>query len=109
MQQPARRDMYIDGRWEPASDGRRRTVINPATEDTVTTVAEAGVGDVDRAVLAARRAFDDGPWGRASPGERMAALRRFADRLTARRDEAIDRVITEVGTPLTLARGLQVQ
>jgi aldehyde dehydrogenase (NAD+) len=109
MGSPGNRLLYIGGRWEPASGGRTRPVVDPATEETAAEVAEASAADVDRAVLAARRAFDDGPWGRTSPRERAAALRHFLDRLTERKEEAVDRVITEVGTPVALARGLQVQ
>jgi aldehyde dehydrogenase (NAD+) len=107
--QPVKGALYIEGQWGPARDDRRSLVTDPATEETVTAVADASPDDVDRAVLAARRAFDDGPWGRSSPAERVALLGRFAASLAARRDDAIDRVIAEVGTPLKLARGLQVQ
>jgi aldehyde dehydrogenase (NAD+) len=92
----------------PALGGQTRSVINPATEEVVGEVAEAGADDLDNAVLAARRAFDEG-WGDTSPRQRAVVLRRFVETLTARRDDAIDRVITEVGTPIKLARGLQVQ
>ncbi len=101
--------LYIDGRWEDASAGATLPVVNPATEETVAQVAQASAADVDRAVLAARRAFDEDPWGRTSPAQRAAVLRRFADRLVERRDDAVEAVITEVGAPVTLARGLQVQ
>jgi aldehyde dehydrogenase (NAD+) len=101
--------LYIGGRWVPAVSGQTQSVINPATEELAGEVSDAGTDDVDRAVMAARRAFDEGPWGDTSPRQRAVVLRRFVDRLTARRDEAIDRVITEVGTPIKLARGLQVQ
>ncbi|WP_234441617.1 aldehyde dehydrogenase family protein [Streptomyces sp. WM6386] len=102
------RHAYVDGRWEPATDGRTRPVVDPATEETVALVAEASAEDVDRAVRAARRALDKGPWGRTSPRDRVLLLRRFLDQLVQRQDEAVDLVITEVGTPARLARGLQV-
>lgn len=99
--------MYVDGRWVATGD-RTRAVVNPATEQTVCAVPEASPADIDRAVTAARRAFDDGRWSGMSPHDRGAALGRFLTLLQARRDEAVDRVVTEVGTPVTLARGLQV-
>jgi aldehyde dehydrogenase (NAD+) len=100
--------MYVDGRWSAALDGRTRPVINPATEAPVGEVAEGSAADAERAVDAARMAFDEGPWGSASPRERGVLLRRFAELLASRRDDAIDRVVTEVGTPIKLAQGLQV-
>ena len=59
---PAR--LFIDGQWSDALSGATFKTINPATEETITEVAEAGVEDVDRAVQAARRAFTSGPWAK---------------------------------------------
>lgn len=101
-------DLYIDGRWSRPVSGGTRPVINPANELQLCEVAEASVRDVDLAIAAARRAFDDGPWGSSSVAERGKALRRFATLLQQRRQDAIDRVISEVGTPVKLAQGLQV-
>ncbi|MBZ4521860.1 aldehyde dehydrogenase family protein [Mycobacterium avium] len=101
-------ELYIDGQWTPPEDGRTRAVIDPATELPLGEVAEASVRDVDLALKAARRAFDEGQWSSSSVGERGAVLRRFAALLQQRRHDAIDRVISEVGTPVKLARGLQV-
>jgi aldehyde dehydrogenase (NAD+) len=100
--------LYIDGRWSPPVSGMTRTVIDPATELPVSEVAEGSLDDVDRAVEAARRAFDEGPWSSSSAKERGTVLRRFATLLLQRRQDAIDRVISEVGTPVKLAQGLQV-
>lgn len=104
---PSTARMYVGGRWVTTGD-RTRAVVNPATEQVACEVPEASVADVDRAVDAARRAFDDGGWSDASPQDRGATLRRFVTLLEARRDDAVDRVVTEVGTPFRLARGLQV-
>ncbi|WP_026310892.1 aldehyde dehydrogenase family protein [Parafrankia elaeagni] len=101
--------LYIDGRWVPATGGRTLPVVNPATEQVIAEVANAGAADVDRAVAAARQAFDTGPWGRTTPAERAVVLRRFRDRLVERKQEITDLVIAEVGTPVFLANGLQVQ
>lgn len=100
--------LYVGGQWSSAVSGKTRRVIDPATELPVSEVAEASVDDVDRAVEAARRAFDEGAWGSTTPRERGEALRRFATLLQQRRQDAIDRVISEVGTPVKLAQGLQV-
>jgi len=79
--------LFIDGRWtSPSSDGRIE-VISPITEEVIFTVAEAREADMDRAVAAARTAFDHGPWPRMSPAERGAYLRRFGEALNARSEE----------------------
>jgi betaine-aldehyde dehydrogenase len=76
--------LFIDGEWvAPAADGRIE-VVSPITEERIFTVAEAQAADVDRAVAAARRAFDEGPWPRISHAERAGWLRRFGEALAAR-------------------------
>ena len=57
-----RDQLWIDGRFVPAADGRRFASINPANGATLAEVARGGAADIDRAVQAARRAFDDGRW-----------------------------------------------
>src|ERR1700679_1816272 len=81
--QTDRKHLYIGGEWiAPASTDKMR-VINAATEERLGSVPEASPPDVDRAVAAARRAFDSG-WGGSLPGERAAALNRFATALEKR-------------------------
>jgi aldehyde dehydrogenase (NAD+) len=76
--------LYIGGQWvSPASSGKI-TVVNPATEQVVARVAEAGEADMDKAVAAARRAFDEGPWPRMTHAERGAKVMRLAELLDAR-------------------------
>jgi aldehyde dehydrogenase (NAD+) len=92
---------YIDGEW--ASDGRLVAVINPTTEEPVGHANLAGAADVDRAVRAARAAFDAGPWAASSPSERAAILTR-AGELISERAASLARTITlEVGSPLAIA------
>jgi betaine-aldehyde dehydrogenase len=72
-----RRDFYIDGGWRAPSSGAFLSVISPGTEQQIGWVPDATTADIDTAVEAARRAFDDGPWPRmtaAERGERMAVL-----------------------------------
>jgi len=76
--------LFIDGQWVAPLSGGSLTVRSPATEEIFLTVAEAGVADIDRAVDAARRAFDAGPWPRMTPAERAPYLLAIADRLDAR-------------------------
>ena len=76
--------LFIDGAWVAPQSGRQITVLAPATEEVFLTVAEADVADIDRAVAAARKAFDDGPWPRLTHAQRAGYLRGLADGLDAR-------------------------
>lgn len=79
--------LFIGGKWVAPSTAAVIEVISPNTEEVVATVAEAREADMDAAVAAARRAFDEGPWPRKSPQERAAALRALADALARREAE----------------------
>ena len=54
--------LYIDGQWTDAAGGATYDIVNPATEDVIARAPNASVTDMERAIAAARRAFDDGPW-----------------------------------------------
>ena len=79
--------MYIDGEWVEAASGRTYALPNPATEEIIATAPDAGREDMQRAIAAARRAFDDGSWSRLGVPERADLLRRIADRLEERKEE----------------------
>ncbi|MFE0021258.1 aldehyde dehydrogenase family protein [Amycolatopsis sp. NPDC059021] len=81
------KDLHLDGNWSESSDGTRSDVLNPFNAEVLCTVAVASPDDVDTAVTAARRAFDDGPWRRTSAAERGRILRRVAELLVRDRDE----------------------
>ncbi|WP_349237254.1 aldehyde dehydrogenase [Bosea sp. ASV33] len=85
LREPLR--LYIDGAWVEPSTSATIDVLNCATEEVVATVAQASSVDMRRAVAAARKAFDEGPWTRMTPLERAGYLEAFADRLQARNDE----------------------
>ena len=90
--------LYVGGEWiEPAS-GQTTEVIYPFTEEPIGRAALAGSADVDRAVRAARAAFDDGPWPRATAAERAAVLRRAGEQIEARADELAQLTTLEVGS-----------
>ncbi len=72
-----RNRMFIDGDWTDAASGETATVINPATEEEIAQVPRGDAGDVDRAVAAARAAFET--WSQTTPAERSKALYAFAD------------------------------
>src|SRR5690242_3989962 len=89
--------LYIGGEWVDAAGSDELHVVNPANEETIARVPQASVADVDRAVGAARRAFEDGPWPRMSPRERSDALVRFMQSVADRRAELVELIIAEAG------------
>jgi betaine-aldehyde dehydrogenase len=80
-------DLFIAGRWQGSTSGIRDTVINPADAAVITAVDRASIADVDRAVGAARAAFDAGPWRTSAAPERGKLLARVADLLERDRAE----------------------
>lgn len=98
---------YIGGRWvAPATAAQPLTVTDSATALPLGTVAAGSAGDVDRAVVAARRALDE--WARTSPADRAAALEAVREHLAARLDEIAEVISLEVGTPTNISRKVQV-
>jgi aldehyde dehydrogenase (NAD+) len=90
--------MYIDGDWvDPTNDSRRVEGINPATEVTISRTPEGTAQDLDRAVTAARVAFETGPWPRMKPRERAAFIFRFAEFMDKRAAELDALAVAESG------------
>jgi len=79
--------LFIGGAWIEPHSGRQIEIVSPDTEQVVARVAEADETDMDRAVVAARKAFDEGPWQWMSPAERVAAMTRFVAVLRRREPE----------------------
>jgi aldehyde dehydrogenase (NAD+) len=79
--------LYIDGTWSEAAGGATYDIVNPATEQIIARAANATRRDLDRAITAARRAFDEGPWRRTTPRDRASILRRLIDGLEKRKEE----------------------
>lgn len=100
---------FIDGEWVQPLSSRRLDVFSPVTEEKLMTYPEAGPADMDRAIAAARRAFDHGPWPRMSAQERASYLRRVAALITARLDEIAWAWTLQVGAPISLTRKLVPQ
>jgi len=96
--------LYIDGGGRDSTSGARRDVLNPATGELLTTVAEAGPADVDVAVAAARRAFDEGPWPGLSGHERGDVLLKAARLLDEHREELARLESLDTGKPIAFAR-----
>ncbi|HZC39301.1 MAG TPA: aldehyde dehydrogenase family protein, partial [Streptosporangiaceae bacterium] len=93
--------MLIDGEWVAASSGQARDHIHPATGEHVASFPVAGHEDVELAVRAARRAFDEGPWPRARAGERERVLHRIAGLIREHGDELLRVQALDNGVPLS--------
>jgi len=93
--------MLIDGRWTAAESGRTWDHRHPATGEDVASFAIAEAEDVDLAVRAARRAFDEGPWPRARAAERIRVLHRIADLVRENGDELLKLQALDNSVPLT--------
>jgi betaine-aldehyde dehydrogenase len=92
--------MYVGGAWRLAGDGGTRELLNPANGRPVATVAEGTPDDAEAAIVAARRAFDEGPWGSISAADRAALLFKVADAIDANRDEFMRIDTLNNGKPL---------
>ncbi|MCY1275263.1 Phenylacetaldehyde dehydrogenase [compost metagenome] len=95
--------LLIDGEWVAPIDGQCFAVEDPATGLTIARVAEGRAADVDRAVAAARQAFESGPWPRLKPNERARLLMRLADLLEAHANELAELEVLDNGKPLSFA------
>ena len=89
--------LFIGGEWVAATSGRQIEIVNPNSEEVVARVAEAGKDDMDRAVAAAREAFDHGPWPTTPPAERGARLMAMIDILEQRVPELSAAWTAQVG------------
>jgi phenylacetaldehyde dehydrogenase len=97
--------LLIDGEWVPAASGRTFETINPATEERLAEVAHGDAEDVDRAVAAARRAFDyEGPWRRMTPSERGRLIWRIGDLIEEHADVFATLESLDNGKPVGVAR-----
>ena len=99
------RQFYIDGAWVDPAEPKELKVINPATEEVAGVISMGSAKDVDRAVMAARRAFDS--YSRTSPAERLALLERILAAYKAHYDEIAQAISIEMGAPITLSKGSQ--
>jgi aldehyde dehydrogenase (NAD+) len=96
--------LFIGGRWQAPSTGQRISVISPHTEQPIGETPAASPEDVDRAVSAARDAFDNGPWPRLSPFERMEKIEKLAAVYAGHMDEMADLITAEMGSPRSFSR-----
>ena len=91
--------LYIGGEWvEPHGTGSIE-VISPHSEEVIGRVPDASPADMDRAVTAARQAFDDGPWPRMTPAERAEGIKRLSGALQSRAQDIADVISSQNGSP----------
>jgi aldehyde dehydrogenase (NAD+) len=100
------RELYIAGVWEPQSGTGSIDVRSASTEEVIGSVPEGTAADVDRAVRAARAAFD-GDWGQTTVQERVQWLRKLADALKQRTELIASTISQEVGSPIQMSTNIQ--
>src|SRR5882724_13402770 len=100
--------LLINNRWVDAASGKTFTTYNPANGEPLARVAEGDKEDINRAVAAARKAFDGGPWTKLTPSERGRMIWKFADLLEQNTEEFATLETLDNGKPLNVARAADV-
>src|SRR5262245_21940380 len=98
--------MLIDGKLVDAASGATYGNVNPATEEVAGEVADAGPDDMNRAIEATRRAFDDTDWS-TDPAFRKRCLQQLRDALDKEKEVLRPQIVTEVGAPISLTYAVQ--
>ncbi len=98
------RKMLINGKWVEAASGKTFPTYNPATGEVLARVAEGDREDIDRAVKAARTAFEKGPWPKMTPSQRGRAIWKLGDLLEQNLQEFAELEMLDNGKPLKIAR-----
>lgn len=102
------KQLLIDGKWVNAESGKTFEVFNPATEEVIAKVQEGGKADVDKAVKAARKAFETGPWRTMSTAQRQRLLMKLADAIEEHADELAQIETLDNGKPINESRYVDV-
>jgi aldehyde dehydrogenase (NAD+) len=105
---PSGTKLLINGRLVPSESGKTFATVNPSTGEEICQVAEADAADVEKAVRAARAAFEQGPWRRTTASERGRLLNRLADLIESHSDELARLETLDNGKPLTVAKIVDV-
>jgi aldehyde dehydrogenase (NAD+) len=100
--------LLINNRWVPSVSGKTFATINPATGEEICQIAEADAADVDKAVHAARRAFEHGPWRKLPASQRGRLLHRLADLIEKHADELAALESLDNGKPVSIAKAVDV-
>ena len=104
----APRQLFINGQWVEAASGKTFETPNPATGDTLARIAEGEAEDIDRAVRAARKAFEEGPWSRMTASERGRIIWRIGDLILEHTDELAQLESLDNGKPFVVAQAADV-
>jgi acyl-CoA reductase-like NAD-dependent aldehyde dehydrogenase len=100
--------LYIGGKWVESASGKTFDTLNPATGEVLATVYEAGEEDVNRAIEAARKAFDEGPWSKMSAASRSRLIYKLADLMEAHSEELAQLESLDNGKPIRESRHADV-
>src|SRR5438445_770458 len=92
--------LLIDGKWVDAEGGKTFETRNPATDEVLTKVAEGSKADADKAVKAARKAFEHGPWRKMAPSERGRLMYKLAELIEKHADELAQIETLDNGKPI---------
>ncbi len=103
MNAPSYEQIFVGGHWQDATGGHI-DVVSPHSEDVIAQVAAGSPADVDAAVRAARTAFDEGPWPRMSPAERIAVVEKLTAVYSSHIDEMADLITAQMGSPVSFSR-----
>lgn len=97
---------YYDGQWQDSNSDKTIEVINPATEEVITTITEATEEDVNQAVASAKAAFTE--WNTTAPSKRAEYVRKILEGIKSKKQELADMMVKELGTSQTFAEETQV-
>jgi aldehyde dehydrogenase (NAD+) len=101
--------LYINGQWRSASDGKTRPTISPITETAIADIPEASEQDVEDAIIAARHAFDEGPWPKMTGHERQRILTRVSERIEHYADDLALCETLDMGKAIYFAKAIDVR
>ncbi len=104
----APKQLLIGGKWMPAKSGKTFETINPSNEEVLALIAEGDKADIDEAVKAARKAFDEGAWPSMGPHQRARLMLKIAELIDAHTDELAELETLDNGKPLTFAKAFDV-
>jgi aldehyde dehydrogenase (NAD+) len=102
------KQLLIGGKWVPAKSGKTFETVNPANEEVLALVAEGDKADIDDAVKAARKAYEEGPWSTMGPHQRARVMFKIADLIEQHADELAALETLDNGKPLTFSRAFDV-
>src|SRR5262249_42674497 len=96
--------LLINNKWVEATSGKSFPTTNPSTAEVITQVAEADAADVDKAVSAARAAFEKGPWKKMTASQRGVLMNKLADLIEKHADELAQLESLDNGKPYSVAK-----